>query len=284
MSALTLLGWFVRRAALVLTLSALSALCAMPSWAGQACRSAPPEPVDVQRAARLALGVRDALEANGAAVALLSRVGTDLSPHGLHYSHVGFVVRDHRDGRWTVLHLLNACGTDRSALFAEGLMNFFLDELVAPDARITWLHHDDAEALARLLADEPFLHALHRPRYNLLSPPDSRRSQNSTAWVLDVLEAAATVAHGGAPGPLPARRERRGFSPSVVHVPYSKRVLGGLFAANVDFAEHPLATRLSSQYPVVTVAAILDHLERRQVVAATREWRNGAWQATPLRP
>ena len=53
----------------------------------------------------------DALERTGAEVALIARVGQDLSKYKLRYSHYGFVMREHIDGRWTVVHELNQCGT-----------------------------------------------------------------------------------------------------------------------------------------------------------------------------
>ena len=270
----------LRRLALALAL----ALCAATSNAGTTCVEANHDADALRRAAQLAVSVRVELEAADAPVALVSRVGTDLSEHGLRYSHAGFAVRDHRDGAWTVVHLLNECGTDRSALFAEGLMNFYLDDLARDDTRITWIEPETAAALARLMADERALMRLHRPRYNLLSPPGSQRSQNSTSWVLEVLD-AATPRHASR-SPMrgtPAGAGER-FRPSTIRIAYGKRIVGGLFASNIDFSEHPVATRLSGRYPVVTVASILDDLEGRGLVLATREWRDGAWRATPGRP
>jgi hypothetical protein len=41
---------------------------------------------------------------------LIGRVGSDLSEHGLRYSHAGYAWRDNPKGRWLVTHLLNRCG------------------------------------------------------------------------------------------------------------------------------------------------------------------------------
>jgi hypothetical protein len=214
-----------------------------------------------------------ALEQSDAPVALLARSGTDLGKYGLHYSHVAFVVRDHPDGRWTVVHLLNRCGTDHSSLYAQGLVNFFLDDLVSQDARIVWLQPQVATRLAALL-QSPQLFALHNPRYNVIARFDSSRTQNSTAWVLDVLDAARlpesmSVSRANAH----ALEHLDGFRPDVIHIPYSKRILGGLFSANTDFSDHPVATRLSGNYPVVTVRSIFRYLEQHDLETATREWR-----------
>jgi hypothetical protein len=72
-----------------------------------------------------------------------------------------------------------------------------------------------------------------------------------------------------------------GFRPDVIHIPYRKRILGGLFSANTDFTDHPVATRLSGEYPVVTVRSIFRYLEMLQLQTNTREWRDSVALARP---
>lgn len=112
---------------------------ALAANAGTTCTITTATPRAIAAAAATAREVAAALDARDRPVALVARVGTDLSKYGLRYSHVGFALRDHPDGRWTVVHELNACGTARSALYAQGLVNFFLDDLVSQDAKIVWL-------------------------------------------------------------------------------------------------------------------------------------------------
>lgn len=222
-----------------------------------------------------------ALDEADTPVALVARVGTDLSKHGLVYSHVGFALRDHPDGRWTVLHLLNACGTDRSALHAQGLVNFFADDLVNQDARIVWLQPELAQRLASQLRALP-RNALHQPHYSVIARPGSRDYQNSTAWVLETLAAVlpeTDTLHDRSGAYAYAKHD--GFRPDRIHIAYSKRILGGLFSANTAFADHPVATRLSGDYPVVTVRSILRYLEERGYATQQREWRNGRLQSRP---
>ncbi len=197
------------------------------------------------------------------------------------YSHAGFAVRDHRDGRWTVVHLLNDCSRDSSGLYAQGLVNFFADDLVNQDARITWLEPDIAERLAaHLLAlpDDP----LYTSRYNLIAHPDSRQYQNSTSWVLEHIAAALP---GNVKLHTRASAYRRalahGFEPGRIRIPYSKRIVGGLFAGNLVFTDHPVATRLGGDYPVVTVRSILEWLQRSGIAVQEREWRHGRSMTTP---
>ena len=156
----------------------LLALCVawpLPAHAGTQCEIQPATPQKLSDATTTAMRVLAALEDTDAPVALVARVGTDLSKHGLIYSHVGFALRDHDDGRWTVLHLLNECGTARSALYAQGLVNFFSDDLVNQDARIVWLQPALAQRLANHLRGLP-LNALHERAYNLIARPGSGAS------------------------------------------------------------------------------------------------------------
>lgn len=220
------------------------------------------------------------LEQADAPVALIVRVGTDLSKQGLVYSHMGFVLREHADGRWTVLHLLNECGTDHSSLHAQGLVNFFADDLVNQHARIVWLQPSFAQRLFDHLRQLP-RNALHQPAYNLIARPGSAEYQNSTAWVLETL--AATMPASGLANRRAAFAYARnhGFQPDTIHIAYSKRLLGGLFSTNTIFTDHSVGTRLSGEYPVVTARSILRYLQEQGHVLHEQEWRNGQPQSTP---
>ncbi|HET9483425.1 MAG TPA: DUF2145 domain-containing protein [Xanthomonadales bacterium] len=234
--------------------------------AGTSCRAVTPGPRDVAAATASAIEVATALDAQDAPVALVARVGTDLSKHGLKYSHLGFALRDHPHGRWTVVHLLNRCGTASSGLFAQGLVDFFLDDLVSREAKLVWLEEGRAAMLAaHLLADHG--KSVHEPRYSVISRPDSARWQNSTAWVLEVLVLADAPAGVWSRASAHAALRHDGFAPDVIGIPYTKRIAGGLFGANVSFTDHPLGARLGGRYEVVTVRAILRHARQHGWIA-----------------
>jgi hypothetical protein len=260
---------------------AMALLLSGTAIAGTACVEHHAGPREFADAAASAERVYAALEQSDAQVALVARAGTDLSKYGLHYSHVAFVVRDYPDGRWTVVHLLNRCGTAQSSLYAQGLVNFFLDDLVNQDVRIVWLKPELATRVAGLIASQE-LFALHNPHYNVIARYDSSRTQNSTAWVLDVL-AAAELSGPAAIDRTRAQSEEsaEGFQPDILHIPYSQRILGGLFSANADFTDHPVGTRLSGEYPVITVRSIFRHLEQQGLELRSWEWRRGVEQASP---
>ncbi len=243
--------------------------------AGTACDRAPITPTKVAAAAATAHLVVAALDRQNAPVAMISRMGRDLSKHGLVYSHAGFALRDHPDGRWTVVHLLNDCSSDGSGLYAQGLANFFADDLVNQDARITWLEPNIAARLSQRLLALP-RDALYTPRYNLIARPGSREYQNSTAWMLEQLAAAVPpTMHISDRSEAYRIASADGFRPDTVHIPYTKRIVGGLFGANIAFTDHSVGTRLKGDYPVVTVRSILRWLNERGHVAEEREWRFG---------
>ncbi|KAF1712898.1 DUF2145 domain-containing protein [Pseudoxanthomonas sacheonensis] len=248
--------------------------------AGRQCEIRPATPQKLADATVTAMRVVAALEETDAPVVLVARVGTDLSKHGLVYSHIGFALRDHSDGRWTVLHLLNECGTARSALHAQGLVNFFADDLVNQDARIVWLQPALAQRLADHLRGLP-RNALHEQAYNLIARPGSREYQNSTEWVLETLAAVATTPELGDRRTAYAWAQRDGFKPDTIHIAYAKRVLGGLFGVNTIFTDHSVGTRLSGDYPVVTVRSILRYLQERGYAVHVIEWRDGLLQSIP---
>lgn len=266
--------------ALVVLLCVL-AMSATPASAGTACETLRIPPEKVAAASSTALRTVEALDTRDAPVALVARVGKDLSEHGLVYSHAGFAVRDHANGRWTVVHLLNTCGSQSSGLFAQGLVDFFSDDLVNQDARIVWLQPRHAARLAAHLQALP-RNALYQPRYSIIARPGSLDYQNSTAWVLETL--AATLPDAGDIHDRQRAYELAvddGFYADHIRIAYSKRVLGGVFGSNASFTDHDVATRLSGRYPVVTVCSILRWLDAAGHVGAEMEWRAGQLQTKP---
>lgn len=265
----------MRIATALVSLAFVATTTVAPAFAGTACDAPPISAIKLADAAATAARAIEALDRADAPVAVVSRVGRDLSKHGLVYSHAGFALRDHPDGRWTVVHLLNDCSDDGSGLYTQGLVNFFADDLVNQDARITWLEPAMAERLTERLLALP-RDPLYTPRYNLIARPGSREYQNSTAWVLEHLAAATSSQRRVYDrGDAYVIAQAQGFRPDHVHIAYTKRIVGGLFGANIAFTDHSVATRLKGDYPVVTVRSILRWLRDAGHIAQEREWRFG---------
>ena len=244
-------------------------------FGGTQCSEKPASPRAIATAAETAQRVLRQLEKTDASVVMLARHGTDLKKYGLHYSHVGFVVRDHRDGPWTVVHLLNECGSSQSSLYAQGLVNFFLDDLQSQDTRIVWLKPELSDRLSILLKSNA-ASSVFDPDYNVIARYDSKQYQNSTAWVLDIL-AVAQLPRIDLPKRVNALALQKAqcFAPDTLHIDYSQRILGGLFSANTVFTDHSVGARLSGEYKVVTVRSIFRHLQRLDAIYQQWEWRDG---------
>ena len=88
-------------------LALFCATLSVPALAGNACSEKTPSANTIQKAFRMALKTRDALDATGAQVAIVGRVGQDLSKYGLRFSHAGIIWRDSPLGKWIFTHELN---------------------------------------------------------------------------------------------------------------------------------------------------------------------------------
>ena len=233
------------------------------AWAGTACTQAPLTPDRLANAARLGAKVFQTLEASSAQVVAIGRVGTDLAKYGLHFSHIGFAVRDDPRGRWTVIHLLNRCGTDHSSLYDEGLINFFLDDPLVYEAVIAVPGPDAQQALLKALRSS-LVWRLHQPRYNTIARPQSPDFQNSNQWLLELTVAA--LARGAVNSRSEAQQHAlmQSYQPDAIRIDRLTRIGGGLFKANLTFTDHPLADRLKGEYSTVTVRSVIRFLHRAQ--------------------
>lgn len=234
----------------------LVAATVVSSSAGTPCSDHGPDAESLRRGLNLALQTRQSLESSGAQVALVARVGQDLSKYGLRYSHVGFVWRNHPEAPWLVVHLLNECGTAESNLYDQGLGNFFTDDLFAWEARIVIPSPEVQVRLAAALADKK-IERLHERQYNMLAYPYATRYQNSNQWVLEMLN------EGFRPNPALDRRQAQdwyrnaGYMPTRLTLGPLTRLGGRMFRANVAFDDHPDQLRWNDMIDTVTVESVI---------------------------
>lgn len=246
-----------------------TALAVAPAWAGRACDD--PKPLTaptLERAMTLALRTSQALDASGADVVLLARAGQDLSKYKVRYSHLGFAYRELQpDGSsaWRVLHKLNQCGTAESALYKQGLGEFYLDDLWRFEAAWITPKPEVQKALLPVLRDTPQAVRLHIKAYSMLSYPWATRYQQSNQWAIEtVAMVLAPVAGEG-----PAAREKaqawlrlRDYQPSVLQLDALTRLGARMTRANVAFDDHPDDKRYSGRIETVTVDSVFDWMQR----------------------
>jgi hypothetical protein len=245
---------------LILALVAVIVLGAGPAGAGSPCSERALKQEAFAKASAMALKLRQALDQSGAKIAIVGRVGSDISEHGLRYTHAGIVQRDHRKGRWVFVHLLNECGANSSSIYDQGLINFFLDDLFAYDAVIAI----PAQALQDRLdtaLNGATVARLHNPKYSMIAYPFSTRYQNSNQWVLEILAAAQA---GGAVTREAAQKylKDRGYTPDIIRISGFKRFGAALFRANVQFDDHPDSESENGRDSFVSVRSILRYLEQ----------------------
>lgn len=241
----------------------LSISFAFNAHAGTACSEKAPTPQNVQSALNLALKAKTALDASGAQVALISRIGQDLSKYNLRYSHIGFVWRDHPQGPWLMVHELNDCGTASSALYNEGLGNLFLDDVFAYESQILIPSPAIQQRIVALLSSGQ-AKKLHDGHYNMLAFPFSTKYQNSNQWVLETLTAALSLEN-----PIYTREQAQawlkisGYQPTTLDIPTFTRLGARMLKANIAFDDHPMDRRMDGKIDVVTVISINQLLKKR---------------------
>ncbi|HTD91666.1 MAG TPA: DUF2145 domain-containing protein [Burkholderiales bacterium] len=241
---------------------------ALPAQAGRTCQELKPAPVTIQKALQLALLTRDALDASGAEVALIGRMGRDMSKQGLRYSHMALALRDHPHGRWLLTHMLNECGTAVSTLYDEGLGNFFLDDVFEFEA-IILIPNRALQAQLLAIAATPLPVALHEHSYSLIAHPYSTRHQNSNQWVLEQI-AAAMAPPDAVTHRAQAQRWLRasGYAPTDIRVTPFERIGARFFAANVYFDDHSNDEMRFGRYQAVTVESVIRFVEQAQAAAS----------------
>lgn len=252
-------------AALLLVLS-----FSLPAWAGRACVESPPDDQSVSRGMTLAAATARALDASGAQVVLLARAGQDLSKYGLKYSHLGYAYRETIEGRpgWRVLHKLNHCGTAESALYRQGLGEFFLDRPDRYDAAFVALAPELQARLLPLLKDNSRVAALNEPRYSMVAYPWAQAYQQSNQWAVETLALAADAG-------ITSRRQAqawmqlKGYEPTALKLGPLSRLGARATAANVAFDDHPNEKRFSDRIETVTVDSVFAWLQRSALAGST---------------
>lgn len=232
-----------------------------PAQAGRTCDDRQTSAQDFAKGMELAEKTRQALEQSGASVALIARVGQDLSKYGLRYSHMAYVWRDHPEGRWLVVHELNHCGTAESDLYDEGLGNFFLDDMFAWETKILIPPPETQQRLAQALASRLPLQ-LHAARYNMLAFPFATEYQNSNQWLLEVY--AGAFNGSGERKQAQAWLRDAGYQAITFKIPTLTRLGARMFRANVAFDDHPFARRMAGDIDTVSVDSVVRFILRRE--------------------
>jgi hypothetical protein len=254
----------VTACALVLAL----AVAATPARAGRSCEPRAPTVASVRDGLGLAERTVRALDASGAQVVVLARAGQDLGRWGQRWSHLGLAYRDgSAGGAWRVVHKLNHCGSDRAAIYRQGIGDFFLDDPF--ELAAAWAVPDAAlqRRLLAVLGDTATLARLHEPAYSMVAYPWAARYQQSNQWVIE------TMAYAADPSASSRARAQgwlrlRGYEPAMLRIDALSRLGARVSAANVAFDDHPNAQRYAGRIETVTADSVFAWLPRAGLAAA----------------
>lgn len=229
------------------------------SWAGRPCEQQKSDPYKLNQAFEMALKTQRQLDASGATLVLLARVGQDLSKYGLRYSHLGFAQKQ-TDGRWLISHQLNRCGTAESGIYREGLANFFLDDMYAYEALLLIPAKATQQKLQTHLNGGRLLR-FYEPHYNMLAYPFSTRYQNSNQWVLETYAGAVNDA-------ITTRAQAQtwlqasAYQAETLTLSAMTRLGARMFKANIAFDDQVFEQRMSGKISTVSVESVWRFLQK----------------------
>lgn len=240
-------------------------MAAGAAHAGRPCEGARATPQDIDRSLQLAQRVAASLDASGAQAVVLARAGQDLSRYGIRWSHLGFALKT--PGGWRVVHKLNTCGTATSAIWRQGLGEFFLDTPHRYEATFAVPTPTVQQKLAALLAGPPApALRMHHAPYSTVGYTWGTRYQQSNQWLVETLAAAvepATATRDDAQRWL----RLQGYQPQVVRLSAFTRLGGRVAQASVAFDDHPDGDRFAGRIATTTADSVLQWLPRAGLAA-----------------
>lgn len=175
---------------------------------GTGCANTQMGPQGYQKAAQLSTKVLNYLEKKHAKsqtkVVILGRVGSNSPSERFqkkvsqywNYTHAGLAYRNHPDGQWAIVHLLNDCGKE-SSIYAQSMMKFFMDDPYAYRTVIGIPSMEMQNQLETVIVERNMAKALfNNSVYSSVSNPFNTKRQNSNEYILDTLVLAYAYQHG----------------------------------------------------------------------------------------
>ncbi len=241
----------------------------LQSFAGTRCDNTTFDPAAYIKAGDQAAVIEKILIKQKPQVALIARVGSDLSKYQLHYTHIAFLVKNTSEKHWSVIHLLNHCETSTSSIYRQGLMNFFLDNVYNYEAKVVIPSEILQNKLLSILVSKRKLN-LHNKRYSMIAYPYSNLYQNSNQWVLEIIASALSGYNNRTD--LQSWLRENNYQPGYISIPKTKRMIIKLFKNNITFEDHPKQERDTKIYSFVSAESVFDFLHQKNEIIFDKEF------------
>jgi hypothetical protein len=252
-------------------------LHSFPVFAGQGCEERVAKSDNLVHALSFTSDIIQELNKfapNDNQVVLIGRMGQDLSKYNQKYSHGGYAYKE--NGNWIIKHELNICSSDESALFEEGIGNFFLDDMYKYETIIISFKEPYNTNLLKLLKDNSLATKMHYKKYNLLAYPFSTKYQNSNGWLIETFalslidsESRNSIDRQGIQDIL----KNLSYEPSHLKIGAFIRLGARITKANVAFDDQPFAERMAGNIQVVTFDGIIDFFDQKGFIDKKLEFK-----------
>ena len=222
----------MRRAKKLLSFFLLLTLSVAARASGDPCALTLPSPEALGMAFALGEGVAQQAEAAGAEVALVARVGLDLTKWGVEFTHLGWLWRPSPKDSWRIAHQLNVCGSTQARLYDTGPATFFMDSLTQYRARLA-IPSPAMQAKLRQALASGLPEKMMGTRYNFLAHPQSPTDQSCTGWALELLAGALSPTPASSRTDAQSLLRERHYAPQIVQPNALTRLFVGLFYRRV---------------------------------------------------
>ncbi len=220
--------------------------------------------------------VKAELDKSGAALALVSRSGLDLSLFGQRYSHAGISLKASAATPWAVRQLYFSCDERKPRIFDQGMSAFVLgtQQPALGYLSVVLLPPAESAALERAALDNRQALQLLGATYSANAYAFNPIYQNCNQWLAELIAAAWGYRGETEDARGQAQRWLRdaGYAPSVIDVGWRALMWAGAFIPWVHNDDHPADDIAAKRYRVSMPASIEAFVQARTPNATRLEF------------
>lgn len=253
---------------LIFSFCLFSSLSSIEAFAGQNCEERVPHADILVKSLSFTYEVIQQLDnfaPNDGQVVLIGRMGQDISKYNQKYSHGGYAYKE--NGIWIIKHELNYCNSDESALYEDGIGNFFLDDMYKYESIIVSFKEPYNSSLFKVLQDDHLIQKVHEKKYNMLAYPFSTKYQNSNGWLLETFALSLIDSkHRNSfdRGQIQDLLKNISYTPSTIKVGTAMRLGARMTKANIAFDDQPFGERMSGNIQISTLDGLIEFFEKKE--------------------